>query len=60
MTEAQFLSLVLRLMIGTCSWLTMTVDWGHMSRRKQFFIAAWLVFWLGPPLYFIWTKGVLG
>jgi hypothetical protein len=34
--------------------------WDRMPRRKQFFIIAWLVFWLGPPLYFIWTKGVLG
>jgi hypothetical protein len=34
--------------------------WDRMPRRKQFFIVAWLVFWLGPPLYFIWTKGVLG
>jgi hypothetical protein len=31
-----------------------------MSRRKQFLLLAWLVFWLGPPLYFIWTKGVMG
>jgi hypothetical protein len=35
-------------------------EWDIMSRRRQFLLVAWLVFWLGPPLYFIWTKGVMG
>jgi hypothetical protein len=34
-------------------------DW-RLPRRKRILWGAWLVFWLGPPLYFIWTKGVLG
>jgi len=34
--------------------------WDHMSRRMKFLVVAWLVFWLGPPLYVLWTNGVIG
>jgi hypothetical protein len=32
----------------------------RVSRRKRLILIAWAIFWLGPPLYFIWTKGVMG
>ncbi len=35
-------------------------SWEDLSRRKRFIVIAWLAFWLGPPLYFIWIKGVMG
>jgi len=59
MMTAQITCLCFMSLIGTgcLGWVT---EWDRMSRRKQFLIAAWLAFWLGPPLYFIWTKGVLG
>lgn len=59
MMTAQFLSLTGMFLIGVFS-APRTVDWENMSRRKRVLVIAWLIFWLGPPLYFIWTKGVLG
>jgi hypothetical protein len=59
MMISQETCLLLMLVIGMVSASLLT-GWDHMSRRKQFLVVAWLVFWLGPPLYFIWTKGVLG
>jgi hypothetical protein len=59
MTTAQMICLFFMLMIGVLSAPTIGI-WDDMSRRKRVLLVAWLVFWLGPPLYFIWTKGVLG
>jgi hypothetical protein len=38
----------------------LTDDWRTTPTRQRIAIAVWLAFWLGPPLYFIWTKGVMG
>jgi hypothetical protein len=35
-------------------------NWEERSFRQRIAIIAWLIFWLGPPLYFIWIKGVMG
>ena len=59
MTSAQVTCLSFMFFIGMVA-IGLITGWDRMPRRKQFFIIAWLVFWLGPPLYFIWTKGVLG
>jgi hypothetical protein len=59
MMTSQQTCLLLMLAIGVASALLLT-GWDHMSRRKQFLVATWLVFWIGPPLYFIWIKGVMG
>jgi hypothetical protein len=32
-------------------------DWTKVQRRL---FILWIVLWGAPPLYFIWTKGVLG
>jgi len=34
--------------------------WSDMTRAQRFLFIAWLAFWLGPPIYFVWTKGVMG
>ncbi len=59
MITAQQICLLLMLAIGAVSFVLLA-EWDIMSRRRQFLLLAWLVFWLGPPLYFIWTKGVMG
>jgi hypothetical protein len=59
MMTAQQSCLLFMFAIGTVS-ATFLINWDHTPRRQRFLIVAWLVFWLGPPLYFIWTKGVLG
>jgi len=59
MITAQQICLLLMLAIGVVSFVLLA-EWDTMSRRKQFLLLAWLAFWLGPPLYFIWTKGVMG
>ncbi len=58
MTDQQSCLLLMFAIGGVSSPLL--IGWDHMPRRKRALIIAWLVFWLGPPLYFIWTKGVLG
>ncbi len=61
MTSLQFGCLAAMLAIGMFSIAFFVADnWGRMERRHRILWGAWLVFWLGPPLYFIWTKGVLG
>jgi hypothetical protein len=60
MTSTQMICLFFMFCIGGLSAPTIPAFWDEMTRRKRVLLVAWLVFWLGPPLYFIWTKGVLG
>jgi hypothetical protein len=57
MTPSQQICLSLMFLIGGMGLCFL--DEG-LSRRKRLILIAWAIFWLGPPLYFIWTKGVLG
>jgi hypothetical protein len=59
MMISQETCLLLMLVIGMISTLGFQwwPDWTKVQRRLSIL---WIVFWLGPPLYFVWTKGVLG
>ena len=58
MTAPQVMCLFFMFMIGGVT-LNFATD-GDMPRRKRRVLIACAIFWLGPPLYFVWTKGVLG
>ena len=48
-------------LIGVASAWRFYEVWDYTLRLHEKMAAAlWLAFWLGPPLYFIWTKGVMG
>jgi hypothetical protein len=57
---AQTAALFLMTAVGVVSLAWLTDDWRTTPTRQRIAIATWLAFWLGPPLYFIWTKGVMG
>ena len=59
MNDGQVICLSIMFVIGYCGVFGVS-NWQERSFRYRMAIIAWLVFWLGPPLYFIWTKGVLG
>lgn len=59
MTDGQVICLSIMFCIGGLSAPAIPF-WDEMTPRQRALAVAWLVFWLGPPLYFIWTKGVLG
>ncbi len=60
MTDGQIICLFFMFCIGALGVPPIPVLWDEMTPRQRALAVAWLVFWLGPPLYFIWTKGVLG
>jgi hypothetical protein len=60
MSGEQFICLFFMFWIGALSGAPILYHWDEMTPRQRALAVAWLVFWLGPPLYFIWTKGVLG
>jgi hypothetical protein len=57
----QVFALLGMFMIGAMSATALSY-WQYLSLSKprRFALGAWILFWLGPPLYFIWTKGVMG
>jgi hypothetical protein len=57
MIPTQALSLFVMFVVGVMS-LSFLDE--RLSRRKRLILIAWVIFWLGPPLYSVWTKGVLG
>ena len=50
----------LMMLIGLASWALIVEDWPDYTRSLRVVALAWLAFWLGPPMYFIWTKVVMG
>jgi hypothetical protein len=58
MTPAQQICLFFMFIIGGTG-LVFAAD-SDTPRYKRPLLIAWTIFWLGPPLYFIWTKGVMG
>ena len=58
MTAPQVICLFFMAMIGGITLIFLSPE--DMSRRKRLALTACAVFWLAPPLYFIWTKGVMG
>jgi len=58
-TDAQVICLSIMFVIGYGGVFGLP-SWEERSFRQRMAIIAWLVFWLGPPMYFIWTKGVMG
>jgi hypothetical protein len=54
------ISLMVMFWVGVMGFALFASEWKSWPLRKRALAVAWLVFWLGPPLYFIWTKGVLG
>ena len=57
---AQVMCLLLMFVIGAFSVALMQLGWDHASRLNRALRVAWALFWLVPPLWFIWTKGVMG
>lgn len=55
----QIFCLVLMFIIGGCSFGASAL-WSDMTKAQRGLFIAWLAFWLGPPIYFLWTKGVMG
>jgi len=58
-TNGQAMCLTLMFVIGYGAVFALP-NWEERSFRQRIAIIAWLIFWLGPPLYFIWIKGVMG
>lgn len=55
----QTLCLFLMFLIGIMAFPT-TAFWADMNKWQRGLLIAWVAFWLGPPIYFVWTKGVMG
>lgn len=58
---SQISALILMTLIGLASAWRFYEVWDYTLRLHEKMAAAlWLIFWLGPPIYFLWTKGVRG
>ena len=59
MGSGQVLCLALMFGVGfiSCPFLE---GWSEKTKSQQRLLIAWLAFWMAPPLYFVWTKGVMG
>ena len=60
MGEGQILCLIFMFVIGLISSIPISALWDEYSNKLKVLSIGWLVFWLWPPLYFLWTKGVMG
>jgi len=60
MNGEQLICLFFMSCIGGLSAPAIPYHWDKMTPRQRVLGVAWLAFWLGPPMYFLWTKGVLG
>ncbi len=60
MTDAQVFCLTIMFMTGAVAAAFVTIFWEDMSQRKRRNVMTGLALWLGPPMYFLWTKGVMG
>ena len=59
MVISQVTCLLLMLLIGIISLLG-AMWWYDWTKVQRGLFIAWIALWVVPPLYFIWTKGVLG
>ncbi len=59
-TDAQVFCLSIMFLSGTITTAFVAIFWEDMSQRKRRYILTGLALWLGPPMYFLWTKGVMG
>lgn len=60
MTDDQNVYLTLMFTLGLAFAVLVQIGWDHASRRNRAYRVAWVLLWLAPPLWFIWTKGVMG
>lgn len=62
MTELneQIASLCMMVSVGVISVAIFEASWSDMTKTQRRLSIAWLTLWFTPPLYFIWTKGVMG
>lgn len=59
MSYEQTFCLFLMFLVGLMG-VPAIASWSDMTKGQQRLLIAWLAFWLGPPIYFVWTIGVMG
>jgi hypothetical protein len=52
--------LILMFCLGVCFGLLTAASWSDLSKTNRRILFAWTALWIGPPLYFLWTKGAMG
>ena len=60
MTDLKIMCLFFMFQIGVVSVAVSAEFWKGAGPKGRALMVAWVWFWLIPPLWFLWTKGVMG